>query len=186
MACFFFAVFCFASQRANADTSNLNPPTTMNYTVDGVTTDVYGSDATGYTGTDVRQSDSSLTGEGPQAMAKELTPDYTSKQNISRSGVPYAGMQVTSSDPMRVTQFTQLDKVYGGTQPQALPQTTLDSFVNQAGGLAYFIYGDEGIFTMPPLFGFTELNRINTGISSGGLTTGHTDGSLPEAWGYPQ
>ncbi len=65
-----------------------------------------------------------------------------------------------------------------------LPPTTLDSFVQQAGGQAFYIYGDEGTDGPPPLNGFEPQNRINAGIQadSAGLTTGH--GSLlPSAWG---
>jgi len=63
-----------------------------------------------------------------------------------------------------------------------LPPTTLDSFVANAGGSAEMIYGDEGSDGPPPLSEFTAANRINTGIMSPGLTTGH--GSLmPAAWG---
>jgi len=66
-----------------------------------------------------------------------------------------------------------------------LPPTNLDSFVYQAGGNAEAIYGDEGTNGLPPLYGFTQASRINTGITGGrdaGLTTGH--GSyMPNAWG---
>jgi len=67
----------------------------------------------------------------------------------------------------------------------ALPPTTLDSFVYQAGGQADAIYGDEGDVDIPPIDSFTKENRINAGITGqrdAGLTTGH--GSfMPDAWG---
>lgn len=66
-----------------------------------------------------------------------------------------------------------------------LPPCTMDSFVYSAGGNAEHIYGDEGANGLPPIFGFTQSSRINTGITGvrdQGLTTGH--GSyLPNAWG---
>jgi hypothetical protein len=66
-----------------------------------------------------------------------------------------------------------------------LPPCRLDSFVHQAGGAAEAIYGDEGIKTPPPYFGFDQSHRINAGIfgnRDAGLTTGH--GSImPSAWG---
>jgi hypothetical protein len=63
-----------------------------------------------------------------------------------------------------------------------LPPTSLDSFVSNAGGSAELIYGDEGTDGLPPYYGFDPSHRINAGITSSGLTTGH--GSyLPDAWG---
>jgi hypothetical protein len=66
-----------------------------------------------------------------------------------------------------------------------LPPCQLDSFVYQAGGQAEAIYGDEGIRTPPPFFGFDQSHRIDAGITrlrDRGLTTGH--GSvMPSAWG---
>jgi opacity protein-like surface antigen len=169
----------FPWQASHADSSD----PVMQFSVNGVNTDIYGSGGTGYTGEDVRQSDSSPTGTGPAAMAVEQTPNYTQNQQTSRNNVPFAGAPTTTTQ----TEFlSTLDKQYNGLQPGQLPATRLDSFVAQAGGMAELIYGDEGIETIPPLFGFTEMSRINTGITSGGLTTGHQDGSLPEAWGYPQ
>ena len=64
--------------------------------------------------------------------------------------------------------------------PGGLQATTLDSFVMNAGGNAENIYGDEGTSDIPPLFGFTGGNTINSGIQ-GNLTTGHASG-LPSAW----
>lgn len=81
------------------------------------------------------------------------------------------------------TQTTQLDKVFGGSP--FLPPTRLDSFVKEAGGMAELIYGDEGDDGLPPYFEFDSSHRIERGIQSGGLTTGHKSG-LPEAWGWPQ
>lgn len=70
-------------------------------------------------------------------------------------------------------------------QSSALPPCRLDSFVAQAGSRAESIYGDEGVHTPPPFFGFTKEHRIATGIMGmrdAGLTTGH--GSyMPSATG---
>lgn len=178
-----YTVSC--SQKAQADTT---------FDINGVITDPQGGGGAGYSssptdgGSDVRLSDSYRTGEGPdRAMERELTPDYTSNQKTSRSNVPLAGAPVTTTSLGRLngtSGISQLDKVYGGGLNK-LPQTRLDSFVAQAGGQAEMIYGDEGVFDIPPLFFFTGMSRINSGIHSGGLTTGHDDGSLPEAWGFP-
>ncbi|HEY9715165.1 MAG TPA: hypothetical protein V6C72_16970 [Chroococcales cyanobacterium] len=65
-----------------------------------------------------------------------------------------------------------------------LPQTSMDSFVMDAGGSAELIYGDEGDTSIPPYFNFTDEHHINAGIHSN-LTTGHAS-NLPEAWGFPQ
>jgi hypothetical protein len=72
-----------------------------------------------------------------------------------------------------------------GAMRNGLPATTTDSFVYQAGGQAELIYGDEGVYDIPPYFEFTKEHRIAAGIfgqRDAGLTTGH--GSLlPDAWG---
>lgn len=76
-------------------------------------------------------------------------------------------------------QQQQRNRRYNGRN---LPPTTLDGFVSQAGGMAEMIYGDEGTDGLPPLNGFDKGSRINSGIMSPGLTTGH--GSfMPDAWG---
>lgn len=82
-----------------------------------------------------------------------------------------------------LTSYVPLDKVFGGGR--GLPRTTLDSFVKNSGGSADQIYGDEGADGLPPFFGFDSGHRIERGIQSGNLTTGHRSG-LPEAWGWPQ
>jgi hypothetical protein len=72
-----------------------------------------------------------------------------------------------------------------GAMRNGLPATTTDSFVYQAAGQAELIYGDEGVYDIPPDFEFTKDHRIAAGIfgqRDAGLTTGH--GSLlPDAWG---
>src|SRR6185369_6551805 len=66
-----------------------------------------------------------------------------------------------------------------------LPPVSTDSFVQQAGEQGEYIYGDEGIWSPPPYYGFTADHRINSGITGrrdAGLTTGHGE-YLPDAWG---
>jgi hypothetical protein len=68
----------------------------------------------------------------------------------------------------------------------------MDSFVQQAGGAAESIYGDEGVGgreknggSLPPFDGFGAGHRIDAGIfgtRDAGLTTGHGS-SMPSAWG---
>lgn len=73
-----------------------------------------------------------------------------------------------------------LAPVFGGGGRNGLPPTELSGFVR--GGSAEAIYGDEGADGIPPYFEFTAAHRIQRGITSNGLTTGH--GSvLPAAWG---
>lgn len=73
----------------------------------------------------------------------------------------------------------------GGANKYGLPPTSMDSFVYEAGGNAEDIYGDEGIYDIPPYFEFTKPHRIEAGIHGirrAGLTTLH--GSyMPDAWG---
>lgn len=88
----------------------------------------------------------------------------------------------------------------GAPNTNRLPPVRMDSFVQQAGGMAEAIYGDEGVGgiekkggnigifhpgKLPPFENFTREHRIDTGIvgqRAAGLTTGH--GSfMPCAWG---
>ena len=72
-----------------------------------------------------------------------------------------------------------------GTLRNGLPPTRLDSVVHEAGGKAWHIYGDEGVYSIPPFMEFTKVHRIEAGITGrrrSGLNTGH--GSwMPDAWG---
>lgn len=75
---------------------------------------------------------------------------------------------------------------------RSLPPVRLDSFVQQAGGMAEAIYGDEGVGgvekmggSLPPYDGFGAGHRIDSGIygaRDAGLTTGHGS-NMPSAWG---
>lgn len=73
----------------------------------------------------------------------------------------------------------------GSVMRNGLPPTRLDSFVYEAGGHAWHIYGDEGVYSIPPFMEFTKPHRIEAGIHGrrkAGLQTGH--GSyMPDAWG---
>jgi hypothetical protein len=85
---------------------------------------------------------------------------------------------------VRPTGLGGLAQINGPRGRNGLPQTSLDSFVLNAGGAAEQIYGDEGTDGPPPYDEFTAGHRIQAGIqgNAAGLTTGH--GSyLPCAWG---
>ncbi len=78
-----------------------------------------------------------------------------------------------------------LAPIFGGGGRNGLPNTSMDSFVLNAGGSADQIYGDEGTDGPPPFSEFTTEHRINTGIQgqrAAGLTTGHGS-MMPDAWG---
>ncbi len=96
-----------------------------------------------------------LTGQGPQGMGG-LSSALTGKQS-------------TVMLPTGLGQLT----------PGGLPPTRLDSLVANSGGMAFQIYGDEGVDGPPPL---TNFATIGSGLNSPGLTTGHIDPSLPSAW----
>ncbi|PWT96561.1 MAG: hypothetical protein C5B53_09495 [Candidatus Melainabacteria bacterium] len=69
------------------------------------------------------------------------------------------------------------DLEYGDEGSSDLPPTKLDSFVNPApSGL---IYGNEGSNHLPPIQSGSFMKH-----SIGNLTTGHSESSLPSAWGY--
>lgn len=85
---------------------------------------------------------------------------------------------------LRRAGFGNMTPVLGPRGRNGLPPTRLDSFVKEAGGLAFKIYGDEGI-RRPPIDEFKPENRIERGIlgdRASGLTTGHGS-ELPPAWG---
>ena len=143
-----------------ADTS-----TTYDYSTEGINAPSnYGSGTAGASGG--AWTDNSKTITDNTYISKQQNPKQTEKP------------------PSPQTTFTQLDKIYGRTMPQALPPTTLDSFVAQSGNNDA-IYGDEGEDGPPPYESFTAEHRIERGITSGGLTTGHRSG-LPSSWDYPQ
>ena len=120
-------------------------------------------------------------------IADNNTAHHTYRTGEAPGQAAYGNSNLTGTQAgglhLNTTTYTSLDQVYG--QGQALPPTVMDSFVYNAAGSADLIYGDEGTTSIPPFFGFDESHRINAGITSGGLTTGHASG-LPEAWGYPE
>ncbi len=95
---------------------------------------------------------------------------HTGKQLASLSGMGTLNLPPTA--------YVPLDKMYGGGR--GLPKTVLDSFVRSAGGSADQIYGDEGSDSIPPFFTFDQSHRIERGIHSGGLSTGHSGGAPQE------
>lgn len=57
----------------------------------------------------------------------------------------------------------------------SLPDTRLDSFVLNSGGLGEAIYGTDRNSEPPPYFGFVERSRIDHGIINRGLSTQHAE-----------
>lgn len=109
--------------------------------------------------------------------------DNTSNQRYSQSGL--GGATTTLRTGMGIGQRYGLAPVFGGGGRNGLPQTRLDSFVKEAGGHAWHIYGDEGVYSIPPFFEFTPIHRIERGITgrrASGITTGHGS-PLPPSWG---
>jgi hypothetical protein len=65
-----------------------------------------------------------------------------------------------------------LSIVSGPVAANGLPPCSLDSFVKNAGGNAFNIYGDEGSNGKPPLEDFQSINSGISGDWAAGLTTG--------------
>jgi hypothetical protein len=97
-----------------------------------------------------------------QAPAQNYVPSPTRRTSNQRLNLPLCARTVLSQ------------------RSQTLPVTNLDSFVYQS-GMSDAIYGDEGTDSIPPMMGMDESHTIGSGISSGGLTTGHSS-NLPSAW----
>ena len=100
-------------------------------------------------------------------------------QRVMRSLPP-----VQSALPMGVRMIPARRANPGGMR-NGLPPTNTDSFVFESGGKAWHIYGDEGVYSIPPFMEFTKEHRIEAGINGRrrkGLTTGHGS-HLPDAWG---
>jgi hypothetical protein len=83
------------------------------------------------------------------------------------TGMPIPGTYIAPANLALQTQ---------GAGP-VLPITNLDSFVAQS-GYNDMIYGDESTDGPPP---YDSFETIGSGISSGGLTTGHQS-DCPSAW----
>jgi hypothetical protein len=110
-------------------------------------------------------------------VAPSSAGNYIMNQSMTTST---QGSGSPNGPTLKPSQMSTLDKVYGGSL--SLPPTCLDSFVQNAGGKAFQIYGDEGTDGPPPL---DDFQYIDSGIQGGGLTTGHASG-LPSSWDYPQ
>jgi hypothetical protein len=110
------------------------------------------------------------------------TSNLTTSQSNSPGTTLMTNTQTAVNNP---TQTTQLGGIFGGVTRNGLPETSMDSFVYQAGGSAELIYGDEGTDDIPPYFEFDKSHRIErgiTGLRDQALTTGHSE-YLPDAWG---
>jgi len=123
---------------------------------------------------------------GSQGMAPFETPftnaQNQTRQNMGRNSGPGFALNPTS---LPIGAGQGLARVSGPRGRNGLPPTRLDSFVQQAGGQAWQIYGDEGTYSIPPFFEFDPSHRIERGITGGraaGLTTQHGS-PLPPAWG---
>ncbi len=140
------------------------------------------STSSGTTGSGGRETSTT----GSQGMAPDDT-DYTSQQNQTRRNMgrvsgPGFALNETS---LPIGAGQGLARVSGPRGRNGLPPTRLDSFVKEAGGHAWHIYGDEGTYSIPPFFEFSPVHRIERGINgprAAGLTTQHGS-PLPPAWG---
>ncbi|HEY9788753.1 MAG TPA: hypothetical protein V6D22_00045 [Candidatus Obscuribacterales bacterium] len=103
-------------------------------------------------------------------------PNASPFSSQSATGMPIPGTYIAPANLALQTQFG----MFGNP---ILPKTNLDSFVAQS-GYNDLIYGDEGIDDIPPYFVFDESHRIERGIHSADLSTGHRS-DAPEAWGWP-
>jgi hypothetical protein len=108
------------------------------------------------------------------------TGDIMHTSNYTGSGSQ--GMGGLTSNLTGHQSTVSLPTGLGNLTPGGLPATNLDSFVYNAGGSAFLIYGDEGDMGPPPLFEFLPMDRIGAGNLSGQLSTGHGS-NLPSAWG---
>ncbi len=113
-------------------------------------------------------------------------PGATGRKSKQTANLTRNGAVKTMAQRVRLRQagFGGLaPAVPGGGGRNGLPNTRLDSFVLNSGGLGEAIYGDEGTAGPPPYFGFGMQHRIGTGITSRGLSTGHAS-VMPSAWGW--
>ena len=123
---------------------------------------------------------------GSQGMAPDDTdntgPQNQTRRNMGRVGGPGFALNETS---LPIGAMQGLARVSGPRGRNGLPPTRLDSFVKEAGGHAWHIYGDEGTTSIPPFFEFSPIHRIERGITgarAAGITTQHGS-PLPPAWG---
>lgn len=124
-------------------------------------------------------------GSSDQQSSTAAQGDLSRTSNQTATQTQQVAMKGVGTNPnLPNTYFGNIAGGIVGRLTGRLPKTTLDSFVSNAGAQAELIYGDEGTDSIPPYFGFDETHRIETGIYSPGLTTGHRS-ALPEAWGWP-
>lgn len=93
------------------------------------------------------------------------------------------GSGAASSAPVRGTMFAPGNLALRQMGKSTLPPTRLEGFVHNSGN-SENIYGDEGVY-LPPFDSFTADHRIEAGINSPDLTTGHKS-NAPSAWDFPQ
>lgn len=102
----------------------------------------------------------------------------------SMAAGPWGSSGAATGAPFMGTYTAPANMALRAMGRRTLPPTRLESFV-QNSGKSEAIYGDEGVFGLPPFFGFHPGHYINTGINMPELTTGHKS-DAPSAWGYPQ
>ncbi len=125
---------------------------------------------------------------GSQGMMPDQSRIITGPQNETRPNMGFRSGPGFALPPtgMGIGNGLQgMARIRGPRGRNGLPPTRLDSFVKEAGGSAWHIYGDEGTYSIPPFFEFTPGHRIERGITGGraaGLTTSHGS-ALPPAWG---
>jgi len=145
---------------------------------------VFAQGSSGTQGSGGRETSST----GSQGMAPDQTPIITGPQNETRPNMNgYAGRGFALPPTgMGIGQGLQgMARIRGPRGRNGLPPTRLDSFVKEAGGHAWHIYGDEGTYSIPPFMEFTPIHRIERGITgprAAGMTTSHGS-ALPPAWG---
>ena len=121
----------------------------------------------------------------PNARIPNVSTPYANPYQGGGGTLPSSSMLPLSRG--QTTLPKNLSGVRFSPSTGALPPTTLDSFVHNAGGAASRIYGDEGtgFFGPPPDNGFPESSTINAGIVGSNnktLTTGHRS-KMPSASG---
>ena len=139
------------------------------------------STSSGTYGTGGRETSST----GSQGMAPDVT-DATGPQSQARANMGrFGGGDLDLARTTMPIGAQGLARISGPRGLNGLPPTRLDSFVKEAGGHAWHIYGDEGTYSIPPFFEFSPIHRIERGITgarAAGITTQHGS-PLPPAWG---
>ncbi len=109
------------------------------------------------------------------ADSKAVTKKVTKVVTKAHLDVHKKQEQLKQRIRLRQTGFGDLTPITtpGGGGRNGLPNTRLDSFVLNSGGLGEAIYGDDGTSGPPPYFGFGEQHLINGGIYIHGLSTWH-------------